>query len=222
MTSDLRETLETLTEDELRTHARALNVDRLSSLTTKVLLVDAILERDSSAIRKRLKLTWFDNHRLGIVLGIIGIGLTLAFGLTTLPTWSTKQDVVQTISEYGWINISTDRRNAIQNAEFDRWLSKTGKYKTSYASDDKPTTDEYNSFIAEFLEFAEHNFTQAQIKWFNLAFGSGCGIERTENAEQLDKTSQEQMSQLGLIEWYLKDFIEYNRKNEEPKGYSAV
>jgi len=95
-------------------------------------------------------------------------------------------------------------------------INKTVTFRDRYESQIQPSSQEYDQFVAEFSAFAESEFTRPQIEWFNHAFGSGCGVVRVKNFDELSEEMKTQVQQLGLIEWFLKEFVDCNLKNEEP------
>ena len=217
-TDDLPAMLSAMKVDELKGLARQLNVPKPSSLKTKDLLVSAILECDHRRIRSLLKSTWFDNHRVGLALTVLGIIITVVLGIAALPHWynAPSSSVVAQFNKFGSLTLNLERRNALQNEEFDMWLSRTETFKNRYTTDAPPTEVQYREFVDEFVSFAESNFTPLQIKNFR-GMESGAGGEMFRGVDLLTSPEhQNQWIQLSLIEFWLNDYIDHNRKNAEP------
>ncbi len=111
--------------------------------------------------------------------------------------------------------MNLEQRNALQNAEFERWVEKTRALKRQYSSGDPFDEQEHDSFILEFTAFAAKNFTPHQIKSFQ-GMESGAGGEMFSGAEELPDGHKQRFIHLGLIEYWLLHYIDLNRKAEEP------
>ena len=119
------------------------------------------------------------------------------------------------------LKLNLERRNAIQNRGFSKWIDKTRAFREQYYSEPYPTTSEYESFLAEFTSFAESNFSPLQVKTFG-GLETGIGGEMFRCPDELPKKQDKQYVQLASIEAWLTSFRSYNRKGEEPMEIEAL
>jgi len=107
-----------------------------------------------------------------------GVLATIVFGIVALPLWwnSAPGDSAIQLNEHGSIVLSSERRNAIQCAQLEKWLDKTQVLRKKHVSMNPPSDHEYQTFIRDFVQLAEVNFTPEQISEFNRGLGSGIGV----------------------------------------------
>lgn len=212
----LRHELEAKSRDELNVLGNRLNVTNYRGLK-KDELIKALSQ--CPALRKQLRVTWWDlhhNHVYGVAT-ILGVILAVVFFI--LPAIYTDASngngSIAQYNQYGSLSLNLERRNSLQNLRLNEWVEKTQEFKTRYFSYTPPSKQEYDKFIKEFTDFAESNFTPLQIKSFQ-GLESGAGGEMFRRADELPDEQEEQFVQLALIEYWLLHYIDLNRKGEEP------
>ena len=156
------------------------------------------------------------NHVYGVAT-IVGLILAVVFYVWPLINTSSSGESgsIAQYSQYGSLSLNLERRNSLQNLRFNEWVEKTREFKKRYQLDTPPTKQDYDQFIVEFTEFAESSFTPLQIKSFQ-GLESGAGGDMFRGAEKLSGETEKQFVQLALIEYWLLDYIDHNRKGEEP------
>jgi len=165
-----------------------------------------------------MRISWWDlhhNHVYGLasVLGLV-LGVAFYFWPLIVPPVVARNKVAQ-FNRYGSLSLNLERRNALQNKTFAAWIARTQTLKQRYSTDQLPSKSEYEDFILQFTEFAEATFTPLQIKSFQ-GLESGVGGEMFRYPDDLSDDSQQQLTQLALIEYWLKHYTELNLKSEEP------
>lgn len=220
---NLNETLNQLKVHDLKALVRKLPIPNPSLLQTKEQLLQAVLGCDSNLVRKRLRKTWIDDNRTGVLIGIVGLVVSIVLGIIALPIWwqeASNRPVIQ-VDENGSLTLNLDRRNANQCAKFEIWIEKSKMLRNRYFTSTPPTTAEYAQFIVEFTDFAETNFTPSQVRTFNQGFSSGAGGKMFQGTDKLDEELERQVKQIGLIEFWLLDFIKHNRKGLDPSPFDG-
>lgn len=214
--TQLKLDLEAKSRDELNVLGKRLNVSIYRRLK-KDELVEALLA--CPLISKHLRVTWWDlhhNHVYGAAT-IVGLILAVVFFVWPVINTSTAPGIgsIAQYNQYGSLSLNLKRRNSLQNIRLNEWVDKTRAFKTRYLSNRPPSKQDYEQFIAEFTEFAESTFTPLQIKSFQ-GLESGAGGEMFRGADKLTGEHEKQFVQLALIEYWLLDYIDLNRKGEEP------
>jgi hypothetical protein len=214
-TIELRQALASKTRDELNVLGRRMSIANYRRLT-KEQLVETLIAVPS--LPKQMRISWWDlhhNHVYGLasVLGLV-LGVAFYFWPLIVPPVVARNEVAQ-FNRYGSLSLNLERRNALQNKTFAAWIARTQTLKQRYSTDQLPSKSEYEDFILQFTEFAEATFTQLQIKSFQ-GLESGVGGEMFRYPDDLSDDSQQQLTQLALIEYWLKHYTELNLKSEEP------
>ncbi len=98
-------------------------------------------------IDKKMRVSWWNlhhNHVYGVVT-LLGLLLTILFFLWPLAaTPSVVRNSVTQYNRYGSLTLNLERRNAMQNQAFARWIDRTKVFKQRYFSGDRPTTVEFD------------------------------------------------------------------------------
>jgi hypothetical protein len=214
-TIELRQALASKTRDELNVLGRRMSIANYRRLT-KEQLVETLIAVPS--LPKQMRISWWDlhhNHVYGLasVLGLV-LGVAFYFWPLIVPPVVARNKVAQ-FNRYGSLSLNLERRNALQNKTFAAWIARTQTLKQRYSTDQLPSKSEYEDFILQFTEFAEATFTPLQIKSFQ-GLESGVGGEMFRYPDDLSDDSQQQLTQLALIEYWLKHYTELNLKSEEP------
>jgi hypothetical protein len=214
-TPELQKVLESKTRDELNVLGRRMSIPNFRRLS-KDQLVEALIA--VPALPKQMRTSWWDlycNHFYGLA-SVIGVVLTIVFFVWPLivPPVMARNEVAQ-FNQYGSLSLNLERRNALQNKALADWIERTQNFKKRYFTDQLPSKNEYEKFILEFTEFAEATFTPLQIKSFQ-GLESGAGGEMFRHPDSLSDDSQQQYTQLALIEYWLNRYTKLNVKSDEP------